>query len=62
MIENLTEQGKKVVFWNWESYNARSLVVRYKAEYKELFKFSLDINELFYELKLTEPSSSVIVT
>lgn len=62
MVENLKDQRKKVVFWNWESYNARSLVVRYNTEYKNLFKFSSDINEIFYEFKLAESNSSVVET
>lgn len=60
MIDNLTGQNKKIIFWNWENYNAHSLVVRYNADYKELFKFTRDINELFYELKLTIPNSVIV--
>lgn len=60
MIDNLKDQNKKVIFWNWDHYNARSLVIRYNTDFKEYFKFSNDINDLFYELKLTMPSNVIV--
>uniref|UniRef100_A0A336KGN5 CSON009900 protein n=1 Tax=Culicoides sonorensis TaxID=179676 RepID=A0A336KGN5_CULSO len=31
LIDNLKQQGKKVVFWNWENYNALSLVLPFES-------------------------------
>lgn len=52
LIDNVRSQNKEVILWNWKR-PAYSLVVRFKREYKDLFKFTSSIEDLVSQLKLT---------
>jgi hypothetical protein len=48
--------GKQVYFWNWKK-EAYHLVMRYKRDYNDLFKFGESISEIAaQQLKLSDQS------
>lgn len=53
------EQGKQIILWNWTHKSAHSLVMRFKKEYKSLFKCSINIDDLVYQLKAEAADSHV---
>lgn len=51
MIDSLQDQGKHVFLWNWNHKAAYNLVMRYRKDYKNLFKYSVNSDDLIFQLK-----------
>lgn len=51
MIDSMQDQGKLVFLWNWNHKAAYNLVMRYRSDYKHLFKFSVNTDDLIFQLK-----------
>lgn len=57
MIDSLQDQGKVIYLWNWNHKAAYNLVMRYKSDYKNLFEFSVNTDELLFQLKQNDVKS-----
>lgn len=51
MIDSFHDQGKVVYLWNWNHKAAFNLVMRYRRDYYNLFKFSVNTDDLIFQLK-----------
>uniref|UniRef100_A0A336MQJ6 CSON004085 protein n=1 Tax=Culicoides sonorensis TaxID=179676 RepID=A0A336MQJ6_CULSO len=51
MIDSLKDQDKQVYLWNWHHKTAYNLVMRYNKNYKNLFKFTINSDDLIFQLK-----------
>lgn len=54
MIDSLQDQGKQVYLWNWDHKEAYNLVMRYRKDFKSLFKFTANCDDLIFQLKQEE--------